>query len=69
MTKEKQRWLKEIKEKDLNHYRCTVRMVTDSFIEDYDDIDMDYTGFRTKDIAKIVTGFDIISVKNDMFSY
>ena len=44
-------------------------MITDGFIEDYADVDLNAITFRLKDVTMIVTGLDIISVQNSLFCY
>ena len=58
-----------MKEDELNKYRCAIRMITDGFIEDYADVDLNAITFRLKDVTMIVTGLGIISVQNSLFCY
>ena len=58
-----------MKEDEMNKYRCAIRMIADGFIEYYEDVDLNTKNFRLKDVTKIITGLDIISVRNSLFCY
>ena len=44
-------------------------MIDDGFIEDYEDVDLNTKNFRLKDVIRIITGLDIISLKDSLFCY
>ena len=44
-------------------------MITNGFIEDYEDVDLNAITFRLKDVTRIITGLDVINVQNSLFSY
>ena len=69
MTADKQRYSKDMKEYEINKYRCAIRMITDDFIEEYEDVDLNTNTFRLKDVTRIITGLEIISVQNSLFCY
>ena len=69
MTEDKQMWSADMKPEDLEKYRCSVRMITDGSVEDYEDVDLNTSLFELKSVARIVTGLDIICVHNCMFVY
>ena len=69
MTEDKQRWSPDMKETELKKYRCSVRMITDDSVEEYEDVDLNTNTFELKTIAKIISGVDIISVHNSLFTY
>ena len=58
-----------MKEIDLKKYRCAVRMVTEGTVEDYEDMDLVPPNYHPKNVCKIITGADILCVKNKMFTY
>ena len=69
MMADKQRWSRDMKEDELNKYRCAIRMITDGYVDDYDDVDLNSSDFRLKDLASVISGLDIIDVQSSLFSY
>ena len=69
MTEDKQMWSADMKPTDLKKYRCSVRMITDGSVEDYEDVDLNTSHFELKSVARIITGLDIICVHKCLFNY
>ena len=69
MIAEKQRWSREMNTDDLKKYRCAIRMITDGYVDDYDDVDLNASDFRLKDVVRVISGLDIINVHSSLFSY
>ena len=58
-----------MKEKDLKKYHCTVRMIMDGSIDDYEGVDLIIPNYNLKSVCKIITGVDILCVHNKLFPY
>ena len=69
MTADKQKWSRDMKPDELKKYRCAIRMITDGYVEDYDDVDLNSSDFQLNDLVKIISGLDIIDVRRSLFSY
>ena len=69
MTADKQKWSRDMKPDELKKYRCAIRMITDGYVEDYDDVDLNSSDFQLNDLVRIISGLDIIDVQSSLFSY
>ena len=69
MIEEKQMWSADMKPVDLKNYRCSVRMITEGSVEDYEDVDLNTSHFELKSVTRIVSGIDINCVHNFLFTY
>ena len=69
MTEEKQMWSADMKPVDLKKCRCSVRMITEGSVEDYEDVDLNTSHFELKSVARTATGIDISCVHNCLFTY
>ena len=58
-----------MKENELKKYRCTVKIVTDSSIDNYKDVDLIIPNYNLKYVCKIITGINILSMYDKLFSY
>ena len=67
MTADKQKWSRDMKPGELKKYRYSIRMITDGYVEDYNDVNLNLSDFRLKDLARIISGLDIIDVQSSLF--
>ena len=58
-----------MKAADLENHRCSVRMVADGLVEDYEDVDLNTSHCELKSAARIATGLDMIYAHNCLFTY
>jgi len=58
-----------MKENELKKYRCATQMVMDGLIDDYEDVDLIVPNYDLKSVCKIITGVDILSIHDGLFSY
>ena len=54
MTAEKQRWSREMNADDLKKYQCAIRIITDGYVDDYDNVDLNASNFRLKDVVRVI---------------
>lgn len=69
MTEQKQLWSADMKPDQLSKYRCSIRMVTEGSVEDYEDVDLNTSQFDLKCVARIISGVDIVCAHNCLFNY
>ena len=60
---------KSVKENELKKYCCTTQMVADSSIDNYEDVDLIVPNYNLKCAHKIITGINILSLYDKLFSY
>ena len=39
-------------------------MITDGFVEEHEDVDLNTSEFRLKDVVRIITGMDVLNVQH-----
>ena len=58
-----------MKEDELKKYQCIIRMITDSYVDDYDNVDLNSSDFWLKDVARIISSLNIIDMQSSLFYY
>ena len=62
MTGEKKRWGQSMSKEEKKKYKVGLRMIEEDLVDDYDDVALDSTAFKDKDICKVINGNDIVGV-------